>query len=103
MRGAGRDFVADDPNGGAGIPAGLGIPTGGGIEPLSPDGPVTLFFPSRALRSILGFFSSAIGFHHRGLGLVAAEAPGLKVFQPGGTVAARSIARKIETAVVAWK
>ena len=39
------------------MPPGLGIPTGGGMEP---PGVLTVFFPSRALRSILGFLSSAI-------------------------------------------
>lgn len=47
-----------DWKGGAGIPLGLGRPTGGGME--GPPGEVMVFFPRRALRSILGFFSSAI-------------------------------------------
>src|SRR3954463_6757196 len=61
--GAGREVAVDDWNGGAGIPTplGFGMPAGGGIEPPGPAaGALTVFLPSRAFKSILGFLSSDI-------------------------------------------
>src|SRR6187402_2563256 len=60
---AGRRLADGDWNGGAGMPtpAGLEMPAGGGIDaPGLVTGPLTVFLPSRALRSILGFLSSDI-------------------------------------------
>src|SRR5450755_898739 len=59
-------------NGGAGTRLGLGtpsegfgMPAGGGMEPAA--GELTVFFPRRDFRSILGFLSSIGARHHAGI------------------------------------
>ena len=77
IRGAAAAACGADAKGGAGTRlgfgtfgtptgmAGLGMPDGGGIEPAA--GALTVFFPRRDFRSILGFLSSIGARHYAGI------------------------------------